>query len=100
MKITPNTSALGNLFNIANEQFYIPAYQRRYAWGKPQLDALFNDINQLGENDSHLLGTILFLTESHTGGINRLEVVDGQQRITTISIILKVILDKLLEKYL
>jgi len=98
MKITPNTSALGNLFNIANEQFYIPAYQRRYAWGKPQLDALFNDINQLGENDSHLLGTILFLTESHTGGINRLEVVDGQQRITTISIILKVILDKFNEE--
>jgi len=98
MKITPNTSTLGNLFNIANEQFYIPAYQRRYAWGKPQLDALFNDINQLGENDSHLLGTILFLTESHTGGVNRLEVVDGQQRITTISIILKVILDKFAEE--
>jgi len=98
MKITPNTSTLGNLFNIPNEQFYIPAYQRRYAWGKLQLDALFYDINQLGENDSHLLGTILFLTESHTGGINRLEVVDGQQRITTISIILKVILDKFNEE--
>jgi len=98
MKITPNTSTLGNLFNIANEQFYIPAYQRRYAWGRPQLDALFNDINQLGENDSHLLGTILFLTESHTGGINCLEVVDGQQRLTTISIVLKVILDKLNEE--
>ena len=94
MKITPNISTLGNLFNIGSEQFYIPAYQRRYAWGKSQLEALFNDINQLGENDSHLLGTILFLTESHTGGINRLEVVDGQQRITTISIVLKVILDR------
>jgi uncharacterized protein with ParB-like and HNH nuclease domain len=94
MKITPNTSTLGNLFNIPNEQFYIPAYQRRYAWGKPQLDAIFNDVNQLRENDSHLLGTILFLAESHTGGINRMEVVDGQQRLTTISIILKVILDK------
>src|SRR3989344_613614 len=97
MRITPNNLTLGNLFNNHYEQFYIPAYQRRYAWGVSQFSALFNDINQLSDGDTHLLGTILFLADSHTAGVNRLEVVDGQQRITTISIILKVVLDKFTE---
>lgn len=93
MKITPNNLTIGQLFINSMEQFFIPAYQRRYAWNIKQLDALFNDINQLNENDFHLLGTIIFLTEEHKAGLNILEVVDGQQRITTLSILLKVIKD-------
>jgi len=93
MKITPTYLTLGQLFTISNEQFYIPAYQRRYAWRRKQLDEFFNDINHLDENSSHLLGTILFLTETHTIGLNLLELIDGQQRITTIAIILKVLKD-------
>ncbi len=93
MKITPNNFTIGQLFTNSTEQFFIPAYQRRYAWNIKQLDALFNDINQLDENDFHLLGTVLFLTEEHKAGLNILEVVDGQQRITTISILLKVVKD-------
>ncbi len=68
MKITPNTQSIIQLFISTNEQFFIPPYQRRYAWGVKQLDALFNDINYLRENEFHLLGTIIFLTESHTAG--------------------------------
>ncbi len=93
MKITPNNLTIGQLFTNSMEQFFIPAYQRRYAWNVKQLDALFNDINQLNENDFHLLGTIIFLTEEHKAGLNILEVVDGQQRITTLSILLKVVKD-------
>ncbi|MFA5026677.1 MAG: DUF262 domain-containing HNH endonuclease family protein [Candidatus Methylomirabilota bacterium] len=93
MKITPNNFTIGQLYTNSMEQFFIPAYQRRYAWNLKQLDALFNDINQLDENDFHLLGTVLFLTEEHKAGLNILEVVDGQQRITTISILLKVFMD-------
>ena len=43
MKITPTNLTLGQMFNNSNEQFYIPAYQRRYAWGIMQLGELFND---------------------------------------------------------
>lgn len=34
MKITPTTLTLQQFFSVGNEQFLIPAYQRRYAWGR------------------------------------------------------------------
>ena len=81
MKITPSQLTIAQLLSSKNEQFFIPAYQRRYAWGNKHLVELFEDINLLDKNDSHFLGTILLLTESHRANINTLEVVDGQQRI-------------------
>ena len=45
--------------------------------------------------DSHLLGTIVCLAGHHTAGVNQLELVDGQQRLTTISILLHCLLDRL-----
>ncbi len=88
MKITPNTLTLQQFFTIENEQFSIPAYQRRYAWGTKQHRELFDDIRLLPDGDSHLFGTVLFLSGTHTPGINVLELVDGQQRITTLSLLL------------
>lgn len=95
MKITPTTQTIGNFFNTLNEQFFVPPYQRRYAWGISQLDALFNDINLLKDGDTHLLGTVVLLADTHSPNINRLELVDGQQRITTLCILLKVLQDNL-----
>jgi len=94
MNITPTTLTLSQLFSTANEQFSIPAYQRRYSWGGKQIADLFNDINLLDTEDSHLLGNIVCLTSSHSVGINTLELVDGQQRITSLSIFLKAIQDR------
>jgi uncharacterized protein with ParB-like and HNH nuclease domain len=91
MRINPTTQTIGNFFNNTTEQFFIPAYQRRYAWGISQLDALFNDVNLLKDDDTHLLGTVVLLADIHSPNINRLELVDGQQRITTLCILLKVI---------
>ncbi|MBU0648550.1 DUF262 domain-containing HNH endonuclease family protein [Patescibacteria group bacterium] len=93
MRINPTTQTIGNFFNNTTEQFFVPAYQRRYAWGISQLDALFNDVNLLEDGDTHLLGTVVLLAETHSAGINRLELVDGQQRITTLCILLKVLQD-------
>jgi len=98
MRITPNTLTLGNLFNNTYEQFFIPAYQRRYAWKHPQIDALFKDIKLMKSDDVHLLGTVILLSETHNPNINLLEVVDGQQRLTTISIIFKIIQDKMVKQ--
>lgn len=94
MKITPSPLTISQLFSSKNEQFYVPAYQRRYAWTVKQLSELFDDINLLKENDTHLLSTVVFLTENHTAGVNQLEVVDGQQRLTSIAMLLKVLQDK------
>jgi len=97
MKITPSQLTIAQLLSSKNEQFFIPAYQRRYAWGNKQLVELFEDINLLDKNDSHFLGTILLLTESHKANINMLEVVDGQQRIISLSLLLEAIKDRFAE---
>ncbi|HDY85177.1 hypothetical protein LCGC14_0467840 [marine sediment metagenome] len=97
MKITPTTLTLSQLFSSTNEQFVIPAYQRRYSWQEKQLGELFDDIHHLKTNDTHLLGSLVCLTFSHTAGLNPLEIVDGQQRITSLSIFLKVMQNRFLE---
>lgn len=90
MKITPTTLSLQQFFAV-NEQFLIPAYQRRYAWGQRQQRELFDDIRLLPSGDTHLLGTVLFLSDTYKPGINQLELVDGQQRITTLTVLMRVV---------
>lgn len=91
MKITPTTLTLQQFFAVGNEQFLIPAYQRRYAWGQRQQRELFDDLRLLPAGDTHLLGTVLFLSDTHKPGINQLELVDGQQRVTTITVLMRVL---------
>lgn len=95
MKITPNSLTLNQLLGSANEQFAVPAYQRRYSWRVRQIDELIDDINLLDGSDVHLLGSIVCLTGHHTAGINKLELVDGQQRLTTLCILLECIKQRL-----
>lgn len=97
MKITPTPLTINQLFSTRNEQFVIPAYQRRYAWEEKQCKELFNDIKYLSNEDSHLLGNLVCLTVAHRASINQLEVIDGQQRITTLTLLLNAISEKLIE---
>ena len=82
MNITPNKLTISQLFTLQNEQFIIPSYQRRYAWGYHQVAALFDDIDMLLENDNHLFGMLIIHTGPHHGGLNKVELVYCQQRIT------------------
>lgn len=93
MKITPTTLTINQLFSSNSEQFIIPPYQRRYSWGEKQWSDLFNDIKLLNQNDTHLLGNILCLISDHAVGINKLELVDGQQRTTTLTILIQALAD-------
>ena len=95
MKITPTSLTVSQLLGSQNEQYVIPAYQRRYSWKRHQVEDLWDDLDVLESADSHLFGTIVCLAGHHTAGINRLELVDGQQRLTTISILLHCLLDRL-----
>ena len=89
MKITPNSLNITQLFGSGNEQYVIPAYQRRYSWHDRQVWELIDDIRLIEESDTHLLGSIVCLAGHHTAGLNRLELVDGQQRLTTVMVILE-----------
>jgi hypothetical protein len=95
MIITPTSLTVTQLLGSTNEQYVVPAYQRRYSWKDKQLWELVDDIELLDGTDTHLLGSIVCLTGQHVAGMNRLELVDGQQRLTTISILLQCILDRL-----
>lgn len=70
--------------------YAIPRYQREYTWGKNQWDALFED---LLENDlNYYLGSIICINQSTDAlAVQQLELVDGQQRMTTLSILLAAI---------
>jgi len=96
MHIIPTSLSITQLLSSANEQYVIPAYQRRYSWHEKQLWELIDDINLLEGSDTHLLGSIVCLTGHHQAGINRLELVDGQQRLTTLSILLHCIKERLI----
>lgn len=95
MKITPTALSIAQLLSTQSERFIVPAYQRRYSWRPKHIKELFNDISTLQSGDTHLLGSIVCLTSSLRPGINELELVDGQQRMTTLMVFLNAIEERL-----
>lgn len=81
--------------------YHIPKYQREYIWGKWNWEALFDDIEE--SDGGHFMGSIICINvqkDSHKAA--ELELVDGQQRMTTISLlylaIYKYLKENLLDK--
>lgn len=69
------------------ELFYkIPPYQREYTWGKDNWENLYNDIFEAEKG--YFLGSIICIDENIHNDKTVLQVIDGQQRLTTISILL------------
>src|ERR1035441_2557710 len=95
MEITPTSLTVNQLFGSTSEQYVIPTYQRRYSWHERQVVELIEDISLLEDNDTHLLGSIVCLAGPHKAGLNQLELVDGQQRLTTVIILLECIRQRL-----
>lgn len=91
---------LDNLLVQKGNLFQIPHYQRRFSWEKKNFEELWNDIDILNKKkedkseDKHFLGAFVIITHPHTAiGRNPLEIVDGQQRLTAISVLLCAIRD-------
>jgi uncharacterized protein with ParB-like and HNH nuclease domain len=77
--------------------FNIPKYQRAYAWETRQLNDFINDIQNQNINKEYFFGTILFQEKGREGNFEIVDIVDGQQRITTLIIFMRVLLDRLKE---
>ncbi len=81
-----------NFFSLLSgiKQYQIPIYQRNYAWKKEDCKRLLEDIVKAGTpgNPSHYIGSVIVKDEPSTGGINIFNVIDGQQRMTTITLLL------------
>ncbi len=74
-----------------NNQFVIPIYQRLYSWEKEQCKQLWDDIIKIGGNDKmngHFIGSILYVLDGIKHSNNPLLIIDGQQRLTTITLLL------------
>lgn len=69
--------------------FVVPEYQRQYSWEEEQWDDFWNDLISTEEESTHFLGSIV-LVEQDTliNELDKWEVVDGQQRLTTMSLLL------------
>ncbi|GAA6920375.1 DUF262 and DUF1524 domain-containing protein [Helicobacter pylori] len=80
------------------KQLVIPIYQRLYSWEKEQCKQLWDDIVKTGGNDQmdrHFIGSILYVLDSITHSNNTLLIIDGQQRLTTITLLLTALRDHL-----
>ncbi|GAA7791590.1 DUF262 and DUF1524 domain-containing protein [Helicobacter pylori] len=72
-------------------QLVIPIYQRVYSWEKEQCKQLWDDIIKIGGDDKmdgHFIGSILYVLDGITHSDNTLLIIDGQQRLTTITLLL------------
>jgi uncharacterized protein with ParB-like and HNH nuclease domain len=80
-----------------SEQLVVPDYQRDYSWKRRQWDDLWDDLRALtDQRETHFLGSIVVI-EYKEGGLKRKELVDGQQRVSTIALLLCAIRDKFQE---
>ncbi|GAA8414273.1 DUF262 and DUF1524 domain-containing protein [Helicobacter pylori] len=81
------------------KQFVIPIYQRLYSWEKEQCKQLWDDIIKTGGNDQiegHFIGSIVFVHDGiYTTSHNELLIIDGQQRLTTITLLFIALRDHL-----
>jgi hypothetical protein len=78
---------------LCEKQLCVPPYQRSYAWKREQVDDLFQDLRGAIENERpyYFLGSIVGFGETD----DRVEIVDGQQRLATVTILLAAIRDHL-----
>ena len=83
----------GNIYEIlnGNRQFLIPVYQRYYSWDVEQCKRLWNDIAEMQKRgrEGHFVGSIVNIAEqAMPTGVQKYMIIDGQQRMTTLSLLL------------
>ena len=82
-----------------NKQFLIPVFQRDYLWERPQCLQLWNDILRAGADGDaeHFLGSFVTIQESGATAFSRWMVIDGQQRLTSLTLLLTALRDHIRE---
>jgi uncharacterized protein with ParB-like and HNH nuclease domain len=95
----------GNLI-YTRRQYLVPIWQREYSWGIQQWSELWNDIMRLyaeifekgnGQDTNHFMGSVV-LKPKELGGVEKYVLIDGQQRISTLIVILALLRDSTKEQ--
>lgn len=86
----PDSLNIRDIFCNGGVAYKVPDYQRRYSWKQEQLDALWGDLYESYQNDHeacYFLGSIVVVKNEN----NVFELIDGQQRLTTLMIMVSVL---------
>lgn len=88
LNISASESTIENVLQ-KSDRYTVPEYQRLYSWDEKQWEDFWRDLNAIQEDETHFLGSIVVI--KHSGSydeLDKLDLVDGQQRLTTISLLL------------
>ncbi|MGN8394949.1 DUF262 domain-containing protein [Helicobacter pylori] len=99
MKVTQST--INDFFALTGTIFSIPVYQRNYTWEEENCEKLLQDIVSISQNKkTHFMGSITYILhliddEKSLRQLQEFVIIDGQQRVTTIMLLLKAIETKI-----
>jgi uncharacterized protein with ParB-like and HNH nuclease domain/predicted transport protein len=90
-------------FLISPKQLLIPIYQRTYSWELKECEKLWKDLIYAGENEnvaSHFIGSVVYVEKGlyQVASIPKLLVIDGQQRLTTLSLLISALCNHMKDK--
>lgn len=80
-----------------NVEFIVPDYQRGYSWEQKQLDDLWEDLDNMTENSYHYTGMFTFCERESENDTIQYDIVDGQQRMTTLVVLINELLNQISE---
>jgi hypothetical protein len=93
MEFNPTSTTIGEVLS-RKEDFFVPKYQRSYAWSETELDDFYTDLDKLfrareqERAEKHFFGGILVISHDAQNSLrHQWEIVDGQQRITSFSLL-------------
>lgn len=90
MNIEPSNQTFSELMSNST-RYVVPRFQRDYSWEQEQWEDLWNDIQELGEEGAHYMGYIVLQQKEK----NKYEIIDGQQRLATLSLLILAYMSKL-----
>ena len=85
-----------------NKQFVIPVFQRDYSWGEEQCERLWEDVLVVGSSSKdavHFFGAIVYVDDDARASFGKWLVIDGQQRLTSVLLLLTALRDHLRNAY-
>ena len=94
-----NEDSMLKFMDGSDMKFIIPVYQRPYSWKKDNCEQLLNDLRDVYtyHYESHFFGSIVYVAQEDGDTEERI-IIDGQQRLTTVSLILIAIRNYVLSK--
>ncbi|WP_338813279.1 DUF262 domain-containing HNH endonuclease family protein [Bernardetia sp. Wsw4-3y2] len=90
MNIEPSSQTFADLMS-SNTRYLVPRFQRDYSWEQEQWEDLWNDIRELEQEGSHYMGYIVLQQKEK----NQYEIIDGQQRMVTLTLLILAYMSKL-----